>query len=466
MTIALVPSSLLRAGRSAAASLELRTRLYLLVLATSGIVIGALLIGLEPRLEERWSVVGLAAAAAIAERGRVRLTDRHEESISLLPTFFAAVLAGPLAGFLVGGASFILDFRRPYARWGVYTSTRAISGAGAGMAAQIVVSPRASAFHAVLLATLVAAVTIEALDGAFLAVTGAVRCAYQRPWDVAKARLPLMLSSLPLAVPVVAMLVVAQRSVSPWTLPLFFAPALTAHRLFVMYQSKSSLAGSLSDANVKLEEASLALAVSLVAALDARDRYTAGHSASVADHARCIAGRLGLKPGDAEVVFRSGLVHDIGKIGLPETLLEKSGPLEPDERRLIELHPVTGAEILEKGGASAELISGVRHHHERYDGGGYPSGLCGEGIPLIARIISVADAYDAMVSDRPYRRALGKELAINRLIERRGSQFDPRVIDAFVSCIAPGSTRGGVEIDDRESHIFARAHSCELIALA
>jgi putative nucleotidyltransferase with HDIG domain len=431
LTIALVPSSLLRTRRVSWPGVETRTRIYLAALALLALGVAGLLVSRHTALEDEWSVMGLAVAACIAERGRVRLTDRHEESISLLPTLFAAVLAGPLAGFVVGAASFALDCRPPFARWGVYTSTRAVSGAGAGFAAHWLTASRSSSFQTVLLETLVAAVTIEALDGAFLILTGAVRSAYTHLWDVARARLPLMLSSLPLAVPVVAMLVVAQRSVSPWTLPLFFAPALTAHRLFVMYQSKSILASSLSDANRKLEEASLALAASLVAALDARDRYTAGHSAAVAVHARAIAEELGFSPSEAELVHRSGLVHDIGKIGLPEWLLEKSGPLTPSERSLIERHPVTGAEILEKGGAQEDLIEAIRHHHERFDGAGYPCGLRGAEIPLIARVLAVADSYDAMVSDRPYRQALSPEEALRRLLKGRGSQFDPHVVDAF-----------------------------------
>src|SRR4029078_9879404 len=148
----------------------------------------------------------------------------------------------------------------------------------------------------------------------------------------------------------------------------------------------------LAAANDRLRGASLSFATALVATLDARDQYTAGHSAAVAIYARDIAQRMGLSEEQQELVHLCGLVHDIGKIGLPAGLLEKPGALSLDERRQMEEHPAIGERILSKAEDYAEIARVVRHHHERVDGLGYPQGLSEDSIPLLSRIISVADA--------------------------------------------------------------------------
>ena len=157
--------------------------------------------------------------------------------------------------------------------------------------------------------------------------------------------------------------------------------------------------------------ANLSFATALVATLDARDRYTAGHSAAVAIYASDIARRMGLSEHEQELVHLCGLVHDIGKIGLPAGLLEKPGALTLEERRQMEQHSTIGERILRNVDDYSEIAAIVRHHHERVDGNGYPDGLVGDEIPLLARIISVADAYNAMTSDRPYRDAMPSRVA-------------------------------------------------------
>ena len=198
-----------------------------------------------------------------------------------------------------------------------------------------------------------------------------------------------------------------------------------------MYQEQRTLAADLAEANTRLERANLSFASSLVAALDARDRYTAGHSAAVAVYARDIAAELGLGDTDRQLAHLAGLVHDIGKIGVPPGVLEKPGPLTLHERRLMERHSEAGETILGKVDAYAEIARIVRHHHERVDGLGYPDGVAGDQIPLISRIICVADAYNAMTSDRPYREAMSSSVARSRLAQAAGSQFDGDVVAAF-----------------------------------
>ncbi len=170
----------------------------------------------------------------------------------------------------------------------------------------------------------------------------------------------------------------------------------------------------------------------LAATVDAKDSYTRGHSERVAAYARAIAVELGLPQLAIETIELAGLLHDIGKIGVPDAVLQKPGRLDPDERTLIEQHADLGARILSDNLALAPLVPLIRHHHERYDGGGYPSGLHGEAIPLGAAIIAVADTYDTMTTDRPYRRAPGPATARAEIAGLSGSQFHPRAVAAFL----------------------------------
>jgi HD-GYP domain-containing protein (c-di-GMP phosphodiesterase class II) len=380
-------------------------------------------------------VVALAAVAAIAERGSIRVSHTAEESISLLPTLFAAVLFGPLAAAVVGAASMLGDLRPPYLRWLVYTSTRTITGALTGFAALCASGLSLSQFGTIAVSTLIGAVVAESLDLTFGAVTHQLR-GNGTFWNMVRTVAPLAYAALPMYMPVVALLTIAYLRLSPWTAPLFFAPALAAQRLFVMYQDQRRLADDLLTANDRLERANLSFASALVATLDARDRYTAGHSAAVAIYSRDIAARMGLSEERQRLAHLCGLVHDIGKIGLPARLLEKPGALTLEERRLMETHPAIGEGILSKVDGYGEIASVVRHHHERVDGNGYPDGLEYDDIPLLSRVIAVADAYNAMTSDRPYREAMPSRVARLRLAQAVETQFDTSVVAAFEAILA------------------------------
>jgi diguanylate cyclase (GGDEF)-like protein/PAS domain S-box-containing protein/putative nucleotidyltransferase with HDIG domain len=176
----------------------------------------------------------------------------------------------------------------------------------------------------------------------------------------------------------------------------------------------------------------------LTAAIDARDSYTHGHSGRVSAYAVTIARRMGLPAGDRERIRYSGLLHDIGKLGIDDHVLRKTGALSPSERALMMQHPVIGAEVLQEAHMLADLIPGVRWHHEWLSGGGYPDGLKGDEIPLDARIIGVADAFDAMTSDRPYRPALSVADALGRIQAGAGVQFDPDVAAALMAVVEAG----------------------------
>ena len=395
-------------------------------------------------LGDPWTVAALAIVAPLAERGTVKLGRTTEASISLLPTLFAAVVFGPMAAALVGGASMLGDpelYRRPtpgrspYLKWATYTSTRIMAGAAMGVAAQAALGWTPSVYGGIALATLVAAIVGECLDVGFAALTAKVRGT--RPMaDVVRNHLPVVVSSAPLYAPPVAILAGAYTQLSPWTVGLFLAPALAAQRLFALYQEQRRLAEDLAHANVSLEKANLSFATALVATLDARDRYTAGHSAAVAIYSRDIARRMSLPEALQQRAHLCGLVHDIGKIGLPAGLLEKPGALTLEERRQMQEHSSIGERILAKVEDYAEIAHIVRHHHERMDGQGYPDGLAAEEIPLISRIIAVADAYNAMTSDRPYRDAMPSRVARLRLAQAADTQFDTSVVAAFEAILA------------------------------
>src|SRR5581483_6001621 len=237
----------------------------------------------------------------------------------------------------------------------------------------------------------------------------------------------------------------------------FFVPTLAAQRLFVLYQDQRRLTDQLVTANDALERANLSFASALVATLDARDRYTAGHSAAVAIYARDISVSLGLPPEKQQLAFVCGLVHDVGKVGLPASLLEKPGALTFDERLEMQRHSEIGERILANVETYAEIASVVRHHHERVDGQGYPDGISVESIPLLSRIIAVADAYNAMTSDRPYRDAMPSRVARLRLAQAVETQFDTAVVAAFEAILA-GATEDYRLAHDSEFH-FAPASS-------
>lgn len=173
----------------------------------------------------------------------------------------------------------------------------------------------------------------------------------------------------------------------------------------------------------------------LAETIEKRDPYTGGHTRRVMDYSLAIGRKLGLSDKELENLKLAAILHDIGKIGIRDNILLKEGKLTAEEAMIMNMHPKYGAEILEHIKQLREVIPGMRGHHEKYDGSGYPDGLRGESIPLFARIISVADAYDAMTTDRPYRKALTKEQAFEELRRFSGRHFDPSVVDAFIKAM-------------------------------
>ena len=198
----------------------------------------------------------------------------------------------------------------------------------------------------------------------------------------------------------------------------------------------------------------------LAATVDAKDSYTHGHSERVAAYSRALSVALGLPQLEIETIELAGLLHDLGKIGVPDAVLQKPGRLDAGERSVIEQHADLGARILADNAALEPLVPLVRHHHERYDGKGYPSGLSGEDIPLGAAIIAIADTYDTMTTDRPYRRAPGHERARDEIVRCGGAQFHPSIVGAFLKAIESPEWRATAAQtgphQTRGSHLAAR----------
>jgi len=189
----------------------------------------------------------------------------------------------------------------------------------------------------------------------------------------------------------------------------------------------------------RLVEAADAGVRTLLAALQARDFYTSSHSKQVVEPASAVARRLGVGPAATRDVEQVALLHDIGKVGIPDALLQKQGPLDDQEWQLMRQHPIVGEHIIAGTPGLARLAPAMRAEHEHWDGGGYPDGLAGEQIPLASRITLACDAFNAMTSDRPYRSAMTLARATDELRSCAGTQFDPQIIDALLAELA---TRG------------------------
>ena len=185
----------------------------------------------------------------------------------------------------------------------------------------------------------------------------------------------------------------------------------------------------------KLERLTSQMTYTMAEAIDAKDRYTSGHSARVARYSKMLAQKKGLSPEKCQQIFTMGILHDIGKVGVSSKIINKAGRLTDQEFAQMKAHPSIGSTILEKVSLLPELKTGARWHHERIDGRGYPDGLRGEQIPLEAKIIAVADAYDAMTSSRSYRKPMEQAAVREQIVNGIGTQFDPEIAGLMVELI-------------------------------
>ncbi|MFF3427021.1 HD-GYP domain-containing protein [Streptomyces sp. NPDC002602] len=409
------------------------------------------------RPDTRWPTVSLLAVLYLGcESVRIcpRLTGRVPEGIG---TFFPVVLAAvfllpPSAAALVAvpGALAGPVVRRPAGVRRVWHAAQQATAAwvagrtygllggpaaldGRGPVASGIPRPSAGGlpgadpiawvadFPYLLLPAAAAAVAfclvLTLLDGAILVA------AERRPRATVRAALSVR-SLAPHCVHGLAGLMMAVMWRSPYGLPaalLVLLPMYISCWVFAQYHRERT--------------AHQATIRALVQAVDVKDRYTRGHSERVGQASAMIARELGMADERTEVVRIAGILHDVGKIGVPTRLLRKDGPLTPEERRIIELHPEYGHEMVRGIGFLGEARAAILHHHERVDGSGYPYGLRGEQIPVSARVVAVADSFDAMTSTRSYSRARPVPVALAELERCAGTQFDPAMVRALVGAI-------------------------------
>jgi HD domain len=215
---------------------------------------------------------------------------------------------------------------------------------------------------------------------------------------------------------------------SLWVVMDAFAAALVLVPLFVARWAMGQFA--------EQQRAYAATMNALCRAVETKDFYTRGHGDRVSRGSGMIARQIGMRPNRTEAIMFAGMLHDVGKLGVPTQVLQKTGPLTEDELAAIQLHPMRGLEIVREIGFLNEALAGIMHHHERIDGQGYPMGFAGHEIPEFARIIAVADAFDSMTSTRSYRRAKSIDDAVAELKNGAGTQFDPLLVQAFIGALA------------------------------
>jgi hypothetical protein len=236
-----------------------------------------------------------------------------------------------------------------------------------------------------------------------------------------ESSLPLLLAS-DLGYAVLGLLIAAL-----WTVTYAFAAVLVLVPLIVARWAMGQFA--------EQQRAYSATMEALCQAVETKDFYTRGHSERVSRGSGMIAREIGMRPDRVDAIRYAGMLHDVGKLGVPTKVLQKDGPLSEEEYAAIQLHPMRGLEIVREIGFLDEALTGIMHHHERIDGKGYPMGLAADEIPEFARVIAVADAFDSMTSNRSYRRARGVDEAVSELRKVSGTQFDAALVDAFISAL-------------------------------
>ena len=408
---------------------------YVVALATAAVV-GAVAAGPGAMLDHPALFVLLAAAFLAAQHIEVPLFGAGHTSPATIPAIVLAVVCGP-AGVVLAEvflAVKLLIARRPLVR--VVFDFGAAGVAGVTAASVAMLLPRAG--DGLLLTGFAAGAAYFVISTGFLI---GVWCLHEGGTPVQHFRERIsgtVVYELAYGASAGLLILGAQR-LGPMVAALVGVPLLT-----VWVGQKQSLARSaahvaeVEGANDRLRQLMLQTVESLARTIEARDPHTGGHTERVGAFALAVARRLSFSEEDLRALAAGAVIHDVGKIGIPDAILLKEGPLDEAEWAWMRRHPEIGAYILGELDIPDLAKHVARHHHERYDGGGYPDGLAGEQIPLAARVLTVADALDAMVSDRPYRKALPIDVALEELRAKAGSQFCPAVVAALLAAHEAG----------------------------
>lgn len=424
-------------------------------------------------LREPGALALFALIAAVAQRQPVFLFRSSAVSVAFAATIATYVLAGTGAALWVNLASAAVNAvtprRKPFVKIAFNAGNLTLSAFLAAETYRFVGGQTAP--HEVLPTVLAVAASAavyflvnSALTAAVISLTGQER--FGAVW---KQNYSWMVVNYLAAAVNGAALAFAYQTLALFGAMVFLIPLVVAWYSFKLYMVKSTevrernadlveVNNRLLLANDRLEESHLSIVGALVGALEAKDRYTHGHSAATMFHAVAVARALGLGEDDVAAVQLGALFHDIGKIGIPEAILRKSGPLDQEEWAQMREHPLIGASLLARVPTLERVRPIVLAHHEHYDGTGYPLGLAGDQIPLAAQVIAVADAYEAMTSTRPYRRALPHAEAIRELHAGSGTQFNPRVVSAFTALLDREHEAGEAAVEKPSRPVFG-AHA-------
>ncbi len=428
--------------------------LYVGVLAASAVALLAFLVfgqikwpsSVSPEVFAWPGLLLFIAVGVFAELHIIRFGRGMEVSAGFLAIFLAAAIVGPLGAIAVAVISLLGQSRRWERLRGVcFASASVIMAGGSGLLYWALVGQFGASEVVVAAIGITAGILFQVLNYVtFLPVMWLRRGVTPRVlWlEGFQPFLPFHFFFLAISLGLIFIYRNYVLTVPITTPGLLFKstlliivsllPVLGLIYAFRAYAHQRELARYNARLAERNERLALEAVASLVTALDVRDNYTRKHSAAVARWAMDMAQSLGLSEYDVTLTHVASLMHDVGKIVMQDDALKSSGKLDAIGRAMVESHSRDGANILSKIGEFRDLAKVVLYHHERYDGNGYPVGLAGEEIPLISRIICVADSYSAMVSDRPYRSRLSTEIAVSELVNNKGTQFDPAVVDCFL----------------------------------
>jgi HD domain len=380
------------------------------------------------RVPHSWiALVVLMALFLVCDSARAPLTSRQTKwSPSSSATLAAAVLLGPGAAGLVGAMSLVSLRRRSPASRLFNGAMHALAGIAAGRAYLAIYGsvglPRYQKFNEILLAFAAAAVVHVLANHGLL--WGINRLNQRNPvlrTEAPESSLVLLLAS-DLGYASLGLVIASLWSTMEW-----FAAVIVLVPLFVARWAMAQFAEE--------QRAYAATMNALCQAVETKDYYTRGHGDRVSRGAVMIANQIGMNSARTDAIRFAGMLHDVGKLGVPTQVLQKTGPLTEEEFATIQLHPMRGLEIVREIGFLYEALNGIMHHHERIDGRGYPMGLAGHEIPEFARVIAVADAFDSMTSTRSYREAKTIDQAVAELRRGAGTQFDPLIVQAFIAAL-------------------------------
>lgn len=405
---------------------RLMERVYIRAVALMGLVLMAFHVPRISSVEMALELAYMTFLVILGEASPIWMPGRAGTvSVSLPVAYTVAVLYGPQAGIWVAAIGtlrkvdvqgktplWVVLFNRSMIAMSMFCFCKTYSALGGQYGALDFPAGLYAFVVAACVYTLTNAVTIT------IAIALQSKMSFLSTWRV---NITWGLPSLMAVIPVAAVMILAAQQGGPWFLVLFYAPLMVSRYSLAKYE--------------ELRSAYHEMATALSNAIDARDSYTRGHSERVGEYASELAREMRLAEDRIELMRFIGLLHDVGKVGIRDAVMKKPGAYTFEEYQEMKNHAKIGADMLEGNKFLGRGQDWVRHHHERWDGKGFPDGISGEEIPLEARILACADSFDAMTTDRPYKAKMDFAAAKEELIRCSGTQFDPKVVEAMLKVV-------------------------------